>query len=329
MNAKMNAIAMTLLMVASALAGCTSGDPDGDDTSGIDMEILNEMIDDNLQDFINNTSVTVYQEIHHHYHNNTTYVVDDGDYSSTTNIEYNNTTNNEVVQTNPEIYTFDRTFTDRELFLDEFDHRNNSITGVFNLHDFDSNQSYNETVTIDCGVYYIVGSDDFNSWNENSSLWEESYWVNSDWYGTGWAVYESLGYEGYNITMIDLYHRIAWNDEVRMACDETYPIEGYSIDRGSLVVFSLEIPQGYAISCQYNAFPSFYYQDENGLWSGAANAILKIDGLNFQCGNLIGGSNNMTFEILRGTNDYYYTLTYDRVHRIVFTFQIIPVTPIE
>jgi hypothetical protein len=48
------------------LAGCASGDPDGDGTSGIDMEILNEMIDDNLQDFINNTSVTV---VNNHYSN--------------------------------------------------------------------------------------------------------------------------------------------------------------------------------------------------------------------------------------------------------------------
>ena len=59
MNAKMNAIAMTLLMFASALAGCASGDPDGDFTSGIDMEILNQMIDDNLQDFINNITIVV------------------------------------------------------------------------------------------------------------------------------------------------------------------------------------------------------------------------------------------------------------------------------
>ena len=66
MKGKMNAIAMTLLMIASALAGCTSGDPDGDGISGIDMEILNEMIDDNLQDFINNTSVTV---VNNHYSN--------------------------------------------------------------------------------------------------------------------------------------------------------------------------------------------------------------------------------------------------------------------
>ena len=136
--------------------------------------------------------------------------------------------------------------------------------------------------------------------------------------------------------MIDLYHSIAWNEDVRMACDENFPLEyylanhlGYNIDIGSLVVFSLEIPQGYAISCQYSAFPSFYYQDEDGLWNGGTNAILKIDGLNFQCGNLIGGSNNMTFEILRGTNDYSETLSYDRMHRIVFTFQIIPVSPVE
>jgi hypothetical protein len=317
---------MILIMMTSTLAGCTGGDPDSG--GEMDTDAINDLIDANLQDFINNTTITVNQEIHHHYYNNTT--VNEGDMTNNDyNTEYNNTTINEVVQTNSEIYTFDRTFTDRELFLENFDHRNNSITGVFTLFDFGSSQSYSDTVTIDCGVYYIVGSDDFNSWNENSSLWAESYWVNSDWYGTGWAVYESLGYEGYNITMIDLYHSIAWNYDVRMACDETHPMEGYSIDIGSLVVFSLEIPQGYAISCQYSAFPSFYYQDEEGLWNGGTNSILKIDGLNFQCGNLIGGSNNMTFEILRGTNDYSETLSNDRMHRIVFTFQIIPVSPVE
>ncbi|MFL2966059.1 MAG: hypothetical protein ACJZ5A_06990 [Candidatus Thalassarchaeaceae archaeon] len=85
------AIPMILLMLSASFAGCTSGDPDGDGTSGIDMEILNEMIDDNLQDFINNTSVTVNQEIH--YHNNTTYIVDDGTYHDIVNNNFNNTTN--------------------------------------------------------------------------------------------------------------------------------------------------------------------------------------------------------------------------------------------
>ena len=88
-------------MIASALAGCTSGDPDGDGELGIDTDVLNQMIEDNLQDFINNSSVTVHQTIH--YHNNTTYVVDDGDYSTTNHAHFNNTTNvdgGEVVNNN-------------------------------------------------------------------------------------------------------------------------------------------------------------------------------------------------------------------------------------
>ena len=59
MKGKMNAIGLTLLMIASALAGCTSGDPDGDGEMAIDAEMLDELIQDNLQDFINNTTVTV------------------------------------------------------------------------------------------------------------------------------------------------------------------------------------------------------------------------------------------------------------------------------
>jgi hypothetical protein len=101
MSGKLNAIGLTLLMIASALAGCTSGDPDGDGEMGIDTDMLNDLIEDNLQDFINNSSVTVHQTIH--YHNNTTYVVDDGDYSTTNHAHFNNTTNvdgGEVVNNN-------------------------------------------------------------------------------------------------------------------------------------------------------------------------------------------------------------------------------------
>ena len=98
---KTRAVSMVLLMIASALAGCTSGDPDGDGELGIDTDVLNQMIEDNLQDFINNSSVTVHQTVH--YHNNTTYVVDDGDYSTTNHAHFNNTTNvdgGEVVNNN-------------------------------------------------------------------------------------------------------------------------------------------------------------------------------------------------------------------------------------
>ena len=40
MKGKMNAIGLTLLMIASALAGCTSGDPDGNGDMGIDTCLL-------------------------------------------------------------------------------------------------------------------------------------------------------------------------------------------------------------------------------------------------------------------------------------------------
>jgi hypothetical protein len=66
-----------LIMMTSTLAGCTGGDPDGGGNDEIDMDVLNSLIDDNLQDFINNTTITV----ENHYHNNTTIVNDNTDNS--------------------------------------------------------------------------------------------------------------------------------------------------------------------------------------------------------------------------------------------------------
>ena len=68
---------MILIMMTSTLAGCTGGDPDGGGNDEIDMDILNQLIDDNLQDFINNTTITV----NNHYHNNTTIMNDNTDNS--------------------------------------------------------------------------------------------------------------------------------------------------------------------------------------------------------------------------------------------------------
>ena len=68
---------MILIMMTSTLAGCTGGDPDGGGNDEIDMDVLNQLIDDNLQDFINNTTITV----ENHYHNNTTIMNDNTDNS--------------------------------------------------------------------------------------------------------------------------------------------------------------------------------------------------------------------------------------------------------
>lgn len=52
----MNAIAMTLLMIASALAGCTSGDPDGDGLESLDedeLDALIQLIEESSVEWIN------------------------------------------------------------------------------------------------------------------------------------------------------------------------------------------------------------------------------------------------------------------------------------
>jgi len=61
---------MIFIMATSTLAGCTGGDPDGGGNDEIDIDSLNSLIEDNLQDFMNNTTITV----ENHYHNNTTYI---------------------------------------------------------------------------------------------------------------------------------------------------------------------------------------------------------------------------------------------------------------
>ena len=58
---------MALVLVSSALAGCT-GDPDGGGGDEIDSDALQDLFDEHFQDFLNNTTITV----NNHYHNNTT-----------------------------------------------------------------------------------------------------------------------------------------------------------------------------------------------------------------------------------------------------------------
>ena len=73
---KTKALLMTIAMMSAALAGCTGSDG----VTEIDDETLQQLFEDNIQDFMNNTTVTVNHEIHYHnnttvnnhYHNNTT-----------------------------------------------------------------------------------------------------------------------------------------------------------------------------------------------------------------------------------------------------------------
>mgnify|MGYP004055876241 CR=1 FL=1 len=85
---KTKALLMTIAMMSATLAGCTGSDG----VAEIDDETLQQLFDDNIQDFMNNTSVTVNQEIH--YHNNTTVNQDIHYHNNTTVNEGSDVTEN-------------------------------------------------------------------------------------------------------------------------------------------------------------------------------------------------------------------------------------------
>ena len=263
---KSKAILMALAMMTTALAGCTSGT---DGVPEVDEDALNELIQDNLQDFINNTTVIVNQDFH--YHNNTTYVVDDGDYSTTVVHEYNNTTNvegSDVHNYNTDnsntsysvgggamgngsggtLYLLDIQFNLGDLMpeWEDQDHRNNTIDVFWTYYDYLTNSDRTELFTIQCSDYYIIGS---QSSNDSNSY---SYFQSSGNYYEAW---ENL----YNGTIAELLQTMAYSDyydnqtgesgeHVRMACDEHYGSEG-GVD--GLLLFEIPIPTGIALKGVY------------------------------------------------------------------------------
>ena len=97
---KAKALALSLILILVPLAGCSGTDTEV--TVDMDSEDLQAIIDDNRDDFLNNTTVVVFQEYHNNttvinhnsYSNNTTTNVDEsGASSSTTTYNYNGSSN--------------------------------------------------------------------------------------------------------------------------------------------------------------------------------------------------------------------------------------------
>ena len=189
---------MILVLVSSALAGCT-GDPDGGGGDEIDSDALQDLFDEHFQDFLNNTTITVINN----YHNNTTYVIDDSQNNDITNNDYNNTTTvegGEVINNYNEYdssntsYNFGGasfgtgvngtvtggnmmfvahvTFSAMDLFPDyeTADYRNNTFTYNYTYYDYLTNQERTEDFTFSCQVFYLIGS------LSNGSTFQVSYW---------------------------------------------------------------------------------------------------------------------------------------------------------
>ena len=281
---------MILLMLSASLAGCTSGDPDGDDNSGIDMEILNQMIDDNLQDFINNTSVTVNQEIH--YHNNTTYVTN----------EYHNTTNNEGNQVTENNFNTDYTNyslsqvgngsgTDEILFIMHLELNTSQIasnliprvdidprtlvynytknfTGYVWVDSNNSNQSngwYEEawisiTHQIPCSVFYVFEEQLNETYGINHATFWEQPWNYENYFGGmyGWNDSEQTS----DLTGFDYIYAGSESEDY---CNPTWhPWIAYDYDTE---IGRIDVPEGYLISGgvieYYHTWDNYSYTGQN------------------------------------------------------------------
>ena len=273
------ALPMVLLMLTATLAGCTGGDPDGGDgTDGIDLETLNQLIEDNLEDLLNNTSVTVNQDFH--YYNNTTYVVDDSEY--VTNNEFQNTTNidggevtnnyeqndnsntsyqfggatfgtgvNGTISGSNMMFVAHIEFTAMDLFPDyeTIDYRNNTFSYNWTYYDYLTNSERTDIFDYSCNVYYLIGS------LSNGSNYQVSFWEDNNNYWSAWD-------NEYNSTIADMLSNAGYDNSVRSICDEhligAMPIKSGS-DGWQYNFLSIDIPQGYAIEyLQDNSEHSYF-----------------------------------------------------------------------
>ena len=330
---------MILIMMTSTLAGCTGGDPDSG--GEMDTDAINDLIDQNLQDFINNTTITVNQEIHHHYYNNTT--VNEGDLTNNDyNTEYNNTTvieggevtnydqsssyynasnggnNGGIIHTIDFVFDLDFLWGNSPIVPGD---RNSTYTTNWSYYDYATNDYRNDVFTFSCGIYYLVGNSSTNS----SNL--QTYWENNNWYDDAWSD------NGYNNTMRDLFHSIAWNEDLRWICDENF----YGHDDNSIyyneVVYEFTIPEGFAMTCIWGdySYPTMWI-DSNGTygnasyeWINTGTARLVVDGIyDWHCnGNMpsIGGENDMLVQIVDNG------LVETRNYRLIWSYNLVPVQP--
>jgi hypothetical protein len=261
---KSKAILMALAMMTTALAGCTGTDG----VTEVDEDALNELIDANLQDFINNTTIVV----NNHYHNNTTVNNYDttNEYDNTTNVdggEVNNYNSNNYSiggggamgnGTGGTLYLLDIQFNLLDLMPDyeEIDHRNNTFEYTYQYYDGLINDYRTDVFTVECIDYYLVGSQSANGTAYN-------YWQSSSNYADLWA-------NLYNQTYSNLLQEAAYDQwsvdglteyQARLACDENYNItSGYY----GLSLFEIPIPAGTALGGFYDG----YFQGiEEYVWS--------------------------------------------------------------
>ena len=340
---KGNALSLALIMIAGSLAGCLATDSDGVPEISLTDEDITGLFDDYFMDFVNNSSVTVINEIH--YHNNTTVI--EGDDSSTSSIVYNSTG---AGGSEYPYYILDVTF--------DVDSVSEPPVGApdYSLVYFNASWSYYDSsigdyqqgiFSVSCGNYYLLV--------DSGSSNDRPYWENNDYYYEAWM-------NIHNQTVIDILQQYANEQEIYTTCG-AWEYFQHNQDWSIVYEHAITIPEGYVLSCvgapNYNSLYQFtmfyrsdyfvapygstieYGSDEWYVWGETQDYPRQVAYPTVDDGRYTNGPvaemfvDNMPHECYRfaGTgseSDFKLTVTFDAAHeiRVLFFYQLIPIQSI-
>ena len=240
---------VSLIFLMVPLAGCSGTDTEV--SVDLSNEEINELIDDNLEDVMNNTTVVVFQE----YYNNTT-VINQYTNNSTSNFDQTG------ASTSSTTYNYNGTTSDSEMFVLRLEwdwsdivesvtlKRNNNFTVDYYYYDYATNNDRVDTFTLPCSNYYDAPEQGSNSSEVGNG---PNFWQDNDDYYPWWDYL-------YNNTIRDLLNDNAYSSEVEAACRESgnedllidssqyYVSDGDFFDYSNAPIFhEMTIPNGTAI----------------------------------------------------------------------------------
>ena len=350
---KKSSISLVLIMITGSMAGCLAGDSDGVPEISLTDEDITGLFDDYFMDFVNNSSVTVVNEIH--YHNNTTVI--EGDDFSTTSIVYNSTGSG---GSDYPYYILDVTIDADSVSEDPVgapDYNLVYFNATWSYYDLNYGDYRQGDFSVSCGNYYLlVGSEPSNnnssSNSTSSSLNNRPYWENNDYYVDAWM-------NIHNQTVIDILLHYAYEEEIYPTCG-AWEYFQQNQDWDLVYEHEITIPEGYVLSCvgapNYNSvyqYTMFYrsdylvpnYGDDSStdgwyVWgegnyptrvahptsddmryTGGPQAAMSVDDMPHECYRFAGTGSESDFKL---------TVTFDAAHevRVLFFYQLIPIQSI-
>ena len=332
------ALLMIMTILLAPLAGCAG--TDGDITVDLSTEELQDLIDDNKQDFLNNTTVVVFQDYHNNttvvnqYSNNSTSSIDQsGASSSSTTYNYNGT------NLDPETFVVRVVWDWSDIVNSVTQKRNNNFTVTYFYYDYATNNDRNDTFTLACSNYYDAPAQSNNS-SPNNNV--SNYWQDNDNYYPWWDYL-------YNNTIRDLLGDVAYSNEVENVCRESgdssllidnsdYYAGNGNYDYSSAFVFhELLIPNGTALkiidissSTKYVDYWGFLNTQPiswtlNGIMPNGCYDLSNI--VNYyqdECSNYYGGWEDIHLSFQLRNSVYA-----DSEFAFTMYYQIVPVTNIQ